>query len=129
MTQNPASYFLSQLQLSSSRRRLFFDAQLTTKMKQLATILKKLNIITRFYRLEGSKYRFFPSYTRYRKSSRHVRTFTRPNGRLRFTRNSLRLVNFLTPHTYYLLDTPSGLITHKEALRLGHGGLLLAIVQ
>ena len=126
---NPHSQFLNQLQISSSGHKLYFDTPLTSKTLNLALILKSLNVLRRFHRLEGSCYRVFPTYTRYRRHARPMKTYARVNGRIRLTLNSIRLLNINSPHTYYILETSKGLMTHKDALRYKLGGLLLLIVQ
>ena len=87
-----------------------------------------LNIIRRYYKVSGSMYRVFPAYSRARRRVRDYKTYTRVNGRIRLQLKALRLLNINTPHSYYILDTDKGLITHKEALKLKTGGLLLMII-
>jgi len=125
---NHHSYFLNQLRISSARRSLYFDVRVTTKTKTLASLLISLNVLRRFYKINDSTYRVFPSYTRYRRHTRTFKTYARVNGRIRMQKKALRLLNFLAPHTYYIIETNRGLITHKEAIRLGIGGFLLMII-
>ena len=94
----------------------------------LATLLVRLNVLRRFYRLNYDLYRVYPAYTRFRKYARPTKGFTRSNGRHRFKLRTLQILNLNTPNTHYILETTQGLMTHKEALRLKLGGLLLVIV-
>ena len=126
---NPHSHFLNRLNLGSSGRRLYFDIQLTSKTKTLASLLKSLNVLRRYHKLQNDTYRIFPSYTRYRRHARPIKTYARVNGRIRLTLNSLRLLNINSPHSYYVLETSKGLMTHKDALRRKTGGLLLLIIR
>ena len=126
---NPHSHFLNRLKLGSAGRRLYFDVRLTTKTKTLASLLKSHNLLRRFHRLEGDTYRIFPTYTRYRRHARSTKTYARVKGRIRLTLNSIRLLNINAPHTYYILETSKGLMTHKDALRYKVGGLLLLIIH
>ena len=126
---NPHSHFLNRLKLGSSGRRLYFDVRLTSKTKDLALLLKSLNLLRRFHRLEGDLYRVFPTYTRFRRHARSMKTYARVNGRIRLTLSSIRLLNINAPHTYYVLETHKGLMTHKDALRYKIGGLLLLIIH
>lgn len=125
---NHHSYFLNQLRMSSARRSLYFDVRITVKTKALASLLVSLNVLRRFHKINDLTYRVFPSYTRYRRHTRTFKTYTRINGRIRMQKKALRLLNFLAPHTYYVIETSRGLITHKEAIRLGIGGSLLMII-
>ena len=108
---------------------MYFEIQMTRQLKYLARLLLSLNVLRRFHKVTGSVYRVFPAYTRYRKYCRDFQTYTRKNGRIRLQLKALQLLNINTPHSYYILDTNKGLITHKEAIKLGVGGLLLAIIR
>jgi len=111
--------------MSSSRRRLYFDVRITSKAKVLASLLLSINVLRRFYKLNNQTYRVFPSYTRYRRNSRTIKTYTRVTGRIVMQKKALQLLNLLSPHTHYIIETDKGLITHKEALKLGIGGFKL----
>jgi len=128
MITNSYSYFLNQLKLGSSRRSLYFDARITTKTKPLASLLLSLNVLRRFHKVNDETYRVFPSYTRYRRHARPFKAYPRVNGRIVLHKRAIRSLNILSPHTYYILETSKGLVTHKDALKLGVGGLLLLIV-
>ena len=128
MILNSYTYFLNQLRVTSAQKKLYFDVRTTTKTRALATLLVRLNVIRRFYRLNYEVYRVYPAYTRFRKYARPIKGFTRSNGRHRFRLRTLRVLNLNTPNTHYILETNQGLMTHKEALRLRLGGLLLLIV-
>ena len=128
MILNSYTYFLNQLKVTSSQKKLYFDVRTTTKTRMLATLLVRLNVLRRFYRLNYDFYRVYPAYTRFRKYARPTKGFTRSNGRHRFKLRTLQILNLNTPNTHYILETTQGLMTHKEALRLKLGGLLLVIV-
>ena len=126
---NPYSHFLNQVALGSSRKRLYFDTTITSKTKLLALILCELNVIRRFHRLQRNVYRVFPTYTRFRRNARCFKTYTRVTGRIVLTNKALRILNFNSPHSYYVIETDRGLMTHKEALKAGIGGMLLMIIH
>jgi len=114
--------------MGSLRKSLYFEVQMTTQLKRLASLLLSLNVLRRFHKTTNSTYRVFPAYTRYRRYTRSFKTYSRVNGRIRLQLKAIRLLNINTPHSYYILDTNRGLITHKEALKLGVGGFLLMII-
>lgn len=128
MILNSYTYFLNQLKVTSSQKKLYFDVRITTKTRTLASLLVRLNVIRRFHILNRDVYRVYPAYTRFRKYTRPIKGFTRSNGRHRFKLQTLQVLNLNTPNTYYILETTQGLMTHKEALRLKLGGLLLLVV-
>lgn len=125
------TYFLNQLRIASFGRKLFFDAYISTATKPVVLILQGLNIIRRFYRLKASTnlYRVFPAYSRYCKYARTITPYLKSRGRIRMDYESLRLLNVNTPHSYYILETTQGIMTHKEAIKQRIGGLLLFIVH
>ena len=128
MILNSYTYFLNQLKVTSSQKKLYFDVRITTKTRTLASLLVRLNVIRRFHILNREVYRVYPAYTRFRKYTRPIKGFTRSNGRHRFKLQTLQVLNLNTPNTYYILETTQGLMTHKEAIRLKLGGLLLLVV-
>lgn len=128
MVRNRYSNFLNLLTISSLKKSLYFDVHMTSKLRRLASLLLSLNVIRRFHRLNSSTYRVFPSYTRYRRYARKYKTYTRLKGRIQLQAKAIRLLNINTPHSYYVLDTSRGVVTHKEALKFGIGGVLLMII-
>jgi ribosomal protein S8 len=125
---NQYAYFLNQLRMGSAKRSISYSARVTRQTKPLAKLLLRLNIIRGIRRLEGQIYLLYPSYSRYRKGPRSFKTYSRVNGRIILTKKSIRLLQIMSPHSYYVLDTPKGLMTHKEAFNLGIGGMLLLII-
>ena len=131
MIENQYSYFLNQLQMGSKGRNYFFEVRLTTKLKPLARLLQSLNLIRRFHRsgARPNAYRVFPTYSRHRKHARVMRLYARRRGRIVLNLRALHLLNLTAPHSYYILETPKGIMTHQEAITLRTGGLLLAIIN
>ena len=129
MDRNQVSYFLNQLKLSSAKRHFYYDANIVKATKELAELLVSLNLLRRFYRVKGNKYRCFPAYTRNRQGMRSTKTYTRKQGLLHFSLKALQILNISTPHSYYVLYTDRGIMTHKDALRLKLGGKLIMIVH
>jgi len=131
MILNNYAYFFNQLLISIKARRYYFDVRITRKLRPLARLLQTLNLIRRFHKVDNGKqiWRVFPAYSRNRKFSRELRTYARVRGKIVLNYQSLRLLNFNTPHSHYILETSVGIIAHKEALRRKIGGFLLAIVH
>lgn len=126
---NPYSHFLNQVILCSKRKGLFFDSPITNKTKKLAQLLLDLNVIRRFFRTHDENYRVFPAYTRYRKFNRSFKLYSRVSGKIILSYKALRLLNLSSPHSYYILETGIGLMTHKEAIKHRVGGVLLLIIR
>ena len=128
MVQNAYADFLNQLKTTAAQRRHYFCMRLTTKSKALVHLLHEVNVVRRFYKISPTHYCILPAYSRRKKSLRQIQTYTRANGRHRFTLNTIRILNLNTPHSYYILETDRGLMTHKTALKDKIGGLLLVVV-
>lgn len=126
---NPYSHFLNQVALGSSRKRLSFDTVITSKTKSLASMLCELNIIRRFHRLQRDVYRVFPTFTRFRRNTRCFKIYTRARGRIVLSAKALRILNINSPHSYYVIETDRGLMTHKIAIKAGIGGMLLMVIR
>ena len=126
---NPYAYFLNQVSLAAGRRAHYFDAVLASKTKYLAFLLLDLNVIRSFYRVNGSLYRFVPSYARSRRIPRFLKTYTRANGRPVLSLRALKVLSLTTPTSHYVLETDKGLMTHREALQRRKGGLLLFVLS
>ena len=128
MIEHPYTNFLNQLKLASLQRQIGFLCVIPTRVKPLLRLLVSLNVLRRFYRLRGQQYRVHPAYTRSRRYARKIKTYLRSSGKLRMTLKAIQTLNIHTPHTYYVLETSQGIMTHKEALRHSVGGNLLLIV-
>lgn len=131
MITNQQSYFLNQLKLGSSGRKYFFDARVTSVTKPLAELLQKINVIRRFAKLHSDKqvYRIYPAYSRYRRHARSLTLYTKSSKTIVLSYQSLRLLNQNSPYTYYVVETPLGVMTQKEAIARRTGGNLLLIVH
>ena len=131
MITNKRSYFLNQLKLGSTNRKFFLDAEITTDVKPLANLLQDLNVIRRFYKLNREKniYRVYPTYSKFRYSSRTITTYARVRGRIRLTVHSLRLLDINAVHSHFIIETSRGVMTQKDAIRQNLGGLLLLIID
>jgi len=123
------AYFLNQFKLGTSGRRYYFDAHISSSVKPLVRLLQRLNIIRRFYKLSTgtSMYRIMPTYSRHHRYARRLKLYTRVNGRTTLTYAALRILDFNTPHSHYILETSKGIMTHKDAIKLRTGGQLLVI--
>lgn len=128
MSEHPYTNFLNQLKVSSSQRQIGFTCLIPSRVKPLVRLLVSLNVLRRCYRVRGQVHKVNPSYTRFRKYSRKIKVYTRSNGKVTLTLKALQVLNIHTPHTYYVLETPRGIVTHKEALRHSVSGNLLLIV-
>ena len=121
------SFFINQLKMCIANKNFFFDINLTNQIKPMLNLFLRLNFIRRYIHLTKIKIRVFPNWVSERSTLKKVRFFQKnPSPTL-----SLRSLTILNTHTFnslLVLNTPYGLITHKEALRLKTGGFLICLI-
>lgn len=128
MRENDYLQIISHIQMHSSKKDLFFTVRATSKGLTLLSLLEKLSVIRSYYKLDSGNYRVFLFYSRNYKTKRQIRLYARKTNDLQLSFTSLRMLNFLTPTSYFVIETNKGLMTHKEALPERIGGKLVAIV-
>ena len=128
MRQNDYLQIISHVQMHASKKDLFFIIRATGKGLALLALLEKLSVIRNYYDLGSGNYRVFLFYSRNYKTKRQLRLYARKTNDLQLSLASLRMLNFLTPSSYFVVETHKGLMTHKEALMGRMGGKLIAVV-
>ena len=124
MFKNPYIYLFNQLNFAIRRQNYYFILRFTQRNLPLLRHLRQLNVIRRFYYLNPNLLKVFPSYNL--RSPRHlIKTYYRMRSRIVLRLSTLRLLRRSLGNSILLLETHKGLITHKEALRLGIGGVLV----
>lgn len=114
--------------MHAAKKDLFFTIRATSKGLKLLILLEKLSVIRSYYDLGSGNYRVFLFYSRNYKTKRQIRLYARKTNDLQLSHTSLNMLNFLTPTSYFVIETHKGLMTHKEALMRRIGGRLVAVV-
>ena len=128
MRENDYLQIISHIQMHSSKKDLFFTVRVTSKGLTLLTLLEKLSVVRSYYKLGAGNYRVFLFYSRNYKTKRQIRLYARKTNDLQLSLASLRMLNFLTPTSCFVIETSKGLMTHKEALMVRTGGKLVAVI-
>jgi len=53
------TFFINHLKINIAKKRYFFDVLTNSKILNLITVLYRLNVVRRFVRLRGNKYRIY----------------------------------------------------------------------
>lgn len=128
MRENDYLQIISHVQMHAAKKDLFFTIRATSKGLKLLILLEKLSVIRSYYDLGSGNYRVFLFYSRNYKTKRQIRLYARKTNDLQLSHTSLNMLNFLTPTSYFVIETHKGLMTHKEALMRRIGGRLVAVV-
>jgi len=125
--------FISQFKIYTAKKSIYFDTYLTTEDLKLVSIFKSKNLVTRIKPIKQTyskniKYRIFPNLTLLSNTNARIALFSRNTPHLTISLEGIRLLNYGCGESVLLLETPKGLITHKEALVYGVGGELFAYI-
>lgn len=123
------TFFVSHLKIHIARKNFFFDVIVNEKVLKFIDLLYRLNHIRRYVRLTAKRYRIYTAWNGHISTLNSIRIYRRAANPVRI---SLRALMILTTHTYashLVLNTPKGLMTHREAIRRRVGGILVAIVN
>jgi len=129
MIQNSYSHAINQLKFILARKSLSGTFQYTVKVHNLLKLFKSLNLIRRFYVTQGDKIRLYPSYSKRRRVNVQIKLYYKNKTPLRLGYQALRILHMSTGHSYFILETSKGLMTHHEALKLRIGGFLVCFIN
>ena len=121
-------HFFNHLKLNIARKSFFFDIHVNKNILNLIGLLYKLNVIRRFTKLNTKTYRIFPSWRDTYSTSTSIKVHYRSLNPIKLHLNSLHLLKIQTFNSHLLLNTPKGLLTHKEAILAKVGGTLICTI-
>jgi ribosomal protein S8 len=124
----PYIYLLNHLKLAFANKNFFFIIDFKVKLLPLLKLFYKLNIIRRFTIEKTLTCRIFPNYTKFSKPITSIKNYYRLKNPIIIKKNSLNLLSKSLGNSVLVLETSKGLLTHKEALLNGLGGVLLFII-
>ncbi len=98
----------------------------------LLKALFNLGLVSNYYFSKNFKkeklLNIFPTYHRLTPLTKHFKIISTPSHTLFISYKALRLLNKRVGTAYYLLSTPLGIISHKEAIKKKIGGALIGFV-
>ena len=121
------SFFLNHFKISIASKVFFFDLRIKRKFTPFLNLLYKLNIVRRYCFIKKGVVRVYPNWIGENSTLKKVRFFQKKTP-LALTLNSLHILKTYSSNSYIILNTPKGLITHHEAMRLRTGGKLVCLI-
>lgn len=121
-------YFFNHLKLNIAKKAFFFDIHVNTSLVKLIDILYKLNVIRRFTKLTSKTYRIFPSWRDTYSTSVSIKLHYKSLNPVKLNLSSLRILTTETFNSHLLLNTPKGILTHKDAISAKVGGTLICTI-
>ena len=106
------------------RQHYYFILHLTRRNLSFLKLLRQLNLIRRFYHITPTQLKVFPTYN-LRSPRPRIKPYYRTRSRLVIRLAALRLLHQSLGNSLLVLETHKGVITHKEALQLKIGGVLI----
>jgi ribosomal protein S8 len=106
----------------------------TRKILPILQLLVKLNIVRRFYFLPTvnhfeKKVRVFPFYNKMQTITSNLSLHFRKAHPIAIKLQALKLLNKTIGGSSLILNTSNGLLTHRDALEQGVGGVLIYTVH
>jgi ribosomal protein S8 len=114
--------------MSTARQSFFFDVIRSPQVLNTLQILLDLNVIRRFYHIDGNKFRVLPSWSAKNPTFARIKVFRRVVNPLTIQYSALTTMQHTLKSSYLILNTPYGLLTHREAMKRKTGGHLIFLV-
>ena len=128
VTANPYSYTINHLKLAVAKKHFFFLINYTKRVEVFLKVLKKLNLIRRFYNFNSKKFVIFPTYTKKPVGS-YLRVYYRLRNPIIVRHSALVLINKSFGNSIVVFESSKGLVTQSEALKLKIGGVLVCVIS
>ena len=122
-------YFFNQFKLAVARQSYFFTLKNIQKIKPILHLFKKLGLIRRFYCTKQSTIYVFPLFFKNKSIQPLLKVYDRKTAPIKLTFKALQLLKKTSYLSTFLVQTPLGLLTHKEAIKEKLGGLLVCIIH
>ena len=133
---NSYAYVINHLNLIASKKFPKIKILNTRKNLSLVKSLHSVGCVSKFYLIKSSlktlhKDHIYVSTPFYKNTSffKSVRVVSTPSRKHSISLNGLRLAQNSLGSSIMILSTPYGLITHKKAIELRSGGLILCMVH
>ena len=122
------SYLLSMLNINKLHKNLSFNIIFNKKNLRIVIFLKKLNLIYK-YTLINKKNIIFIKINLYFYKNKSPASFfkivSKPSKKFFISYKSLRLLTKKTGNSIFLVSTPKGILTHKDAIKLKTSGFIV----
>ena len=88
----------------------------------------KLNSIRRFFYLSAKYFRVYPTLYKEKFLYPNIKVFYSKTRKIFLTFKTLKILTKSTYNTTFILETNKGVLTHRDAIKYGVGGILVSTV-
>lgn len=122
------SYVINLINIHKAHRNLCFEIIFTKKNLKFLIFLKNFNFIHKFVLIKKNNNLFIRIYLYYYKNKKicsHFKLISKPSKTFTISYKALRLLDKRSGSSIFILSTPYGLVSHKEALKNKTSGFLV----
>ena len=125
----PYSYLVNSINIQASHKTLKITIHYSRKALILLRTLYTLGSVGNYYLSQNTKkekfLNIYPTYYNLLPLSKHFKMLSTPSHTLFISHKALRLLNKRVGGASYLISTPRGILTHRQALKKKIGGAII----
>ena len=133
MRYNSSAFLINHINFVISSRKRWCFCRFTKKTKKTLFLFRELGLLNSYFIYPSSSTKMFvklaPFFYKNSTFFRGVRLISTPSKLFFIKLSALNIIKKSLGSTVLLLSTSRGLITHKEALRRGLGGIALFLIS
>jgi len=126
---NPYAHTISHIKLGLARKAFFCNIICTMQSLKVLHLFKYLRIVRRFVHHEHNCFRVYLTYNKFFQPLRTIKIYYKLKQQISISLKSLQWSARSIKNSLLILDTPYGLLTHKHALKLKIGGVLVCTLN
>ena len=122
------AYVINLININKLRKNLHFKMIFNKKNMQIINFFKNLNLIHKYIIIKNNNIIYLNIYLYYYKNNTICSNFkiiSKPSKKFLISYKSLRLLDKKTGDSVFILSTPKGILTHKDALKFKTTGLVV----
>ena len=133
---NPVAYLVNHVNLTTTRKKPKMKLLISKKMLPLLKAMHKVGCVSRYVFLTKYRNNLHLKYViitipffKQKPFFKSIRLVSTPSKKYNISLKALQLISNSLRSSYAILSTPYGVITHREALKLKTGGLIICIIH
>ena len=133
---NPVAYLINHVNIATTRKKPKIKLLISKRMLPLLKALHRIGCVSRYVYITKYKKHLRLDYViltvpffKQRPFFKSIRLVSTPSKKYNVSLKALTLISNSLRSSFAILSTPYGVITHKEAIKLKTGGLLICIIH
>jgi ribosomal protein S8 len=133
---SPITYLINHVNIATTRKKSKIKILVSHKMLPLLKAMYRVGCISRYVHLTKHKNNLSLRYAiltipffKQKPFFKSVRLVSTPSKKYNISLKALKLVSNSLRASCAILSTPYGVLTHREALKLKTGGLIICIIH